>query len=56
MHPVPHVLLYAALCLLPALILLPLRFLDREPRNEIRQEQPDDEDRDPGPAVLPLAA
>lgn len=34
-----HVLLYCLLCLVPALILLPLRFLDREPRNETAQEQ-----------------
>lgn len=34
-----HVLLLIVLCCLPALILLPLRFLDREPRNEIAHEQ-----------------
>ena len=34
-----HVLLYALLCLVPALVLLPLRILDRHPRNEITDEQ-----------------
>jgi hypothetical protein len=40
-----HVLLYVALCCLPALILIPLRILDREPSNEIVHEQePRDEE------------
>jgi len=39
-----HVLLYIALCCLPALILLPLRILDREPRNEITHESGDGRD------------
>ena len=43
-----HVLLYAALCCAPALILLPLRILDREPRNEITHESGDDGKREPG--------
>ena len=50
-----HVLLYVCLCLVPALFLLPLRFLDRDPRNEITDEQPGGEDRD-RPDLLPMAA
>ena len=37
-----HVLLYVLLCAAPALVLLPLRILDREPRNEVTQDQPGD--------------
>jgi hypothetical protein len=49
-----HVLLYALLCAAPALILLPLRWLDREPRNETTLEQPggdQDHDGDSGPML-----
>lgn len=42
-----HVLLYALLCAAPALILLPLRLLDREPPNEITHESGDEEKREP---------
>lgn len=42
-----HVLLYIALCCLPALVLLPLRILDREPDNEISHEQQDEPRQDP---------
>jgi hypothetical protein len=48
-----HVLLWAVLCLLPALILIPLRVLDREPQNEIAHESDDEGKRDPDG---PLAA
>ena len=57
-----HVLLYALLCLVPALVLLPLRILDRHPRNEITDEQdpgdgrPEDDERDPGAGIAPAAA
>jgi hypothetical protein len=34
-----HVVVYVLLCLVPALILLPLHFLDREPDNANTQEQ-----------------
>jgi hypothetical protein len=43
-----HVVLYCLLPIVPGLVLLPLRFLDREPSNELTQEQDGDE-RDPGP-------
>jgi hypothetical protein len=51
-----HALLYALLCAAPALILLPLRYLDRPPSNEIRHESGDDTegDRD-GPVLLRAA-
>jgi hypothetical protein len=42
-----HVLLWAALCCAPALILIPLRILDREPSNEIAHEQECPPGRDP---------
>jgi hypothetical protein len=35
----PHLLVYVLWCLVPALVLLPLRLLDRDPLNEISQEQ-----------------
>ena len=49
-----HVLLYAALCLAPALILLPLRALDREPANEVTHES--DPEDGPEPDGLLAAA
>jgi hypothetical protein len=53
-----HALLYALLCLAPALVLLPVRILDRAPRNEVTHEQPgeDDDERDPGAGIVPAAA
>lgn len=41
-----HVLLYGLLCAAPALVLIPLRILDREPGNQVEhyQEQPGDDD------------
>ena len=42
-----HVLLYIALCAAPALVLLPVWHLDREPRNEIAQEQEGEPKQDP---------
>jgi hypothetical protein len=52
-----HVLLYALLCAAPALILIPLRFLDRPPRNEVTHESGDDtEDGRDGPVLLRAAA
>lgn len=43
-----HFGLYLGLCAAPAFILLPLRYLDREPSNEIVHEQPgDDQDQEP---------
>jgi len=50
-----HALLYIAMCLIPALFLLPLRFLDREPRNEIRHES-EPRDQEEGRAELRAAA
>ena len=53
-----HVLLYVLLCAAPALILIPLRILDRPPRNEIHHEQPGDTEEDgrDGPVLLRAAA
>ena len=48
----PHVVLYALLCASPALVLLPLKILDRPPSNEITQEQDGSQDR----AEMRLAA
>jgi hypothetical protein len=61
LHALLHFGLYAAWCASPALILLPVRRLDREPRNEIRHDQGDDGPAgDPGgvrgPAEMRLAA
>ena len=50
-----HVLLYAALCLAPALVLLPVWHLDRGPSNEIVQEQDPDGQED-GRAEVAAAA
>jgi hypothetical protein len=47
-----HALVLIALCCAPALVLLPLRFLDREPSNEIAHESSDDRERDPEPPLL----
>lgn len=48
-----HALVCIALCCVPALVLLPLRFLDREPSNEIAHEQ---ENEPRMPAEMSLAA
>ena len=61
MSHLPHALIYAGLCSLPLLIMLPLWLLDagRPPRNEIIQEQPGDgseDECDPGPGTLLAAA
>ena len=48
-----HVFLYSLLCSAPALILIPLRILDREPSNEIIHEQ---DDRDGDSAEMRAAA
>lgn len=42
-----HVLLYVLLCAAPAMVLLPVWHLDREPSNEITQEQQDETRQDP---------
>lgn len=42
-----HVLLYIVLCAAPALVLLPIWHLDREPSNEISQEQEGEPRHDP---------
>lgn len=47
LHIVLDVLLYALPCLAPALILLPVRVLDREPENEIVHEQPGGGEQEP---------
>lgn len=54
-----HVLLYALLCLTPALILIPLRIIDRDPANEIGDEQDPDgpsPDRDEDGAAMRIRA
>jgi hypothetical protein len=58
MSHVHHALIYVGLCPLPLLIMLPLWLLDadRAPRNEIAQEQPGDEEREPDPEALPSLA
>jgi hypothetical protein len=50
-----HVLLYVLLCFAPALVLLPIWHLDREPSNEVTQVQEDEPRRDPD-ADLAVAA
>lgn len=56
LHALYHALLYALWCVAPAAILIPLRILDRPPRNEVTHESGgDDQDRD-GDAGPMLAA
>ena len=50
-----HVLLYVLLCLAPALVLLPVWKLDREPRNEIRHDQQDEPRQDPDDSLAVAA-
>ena len=50
-----HVLLYIGLCLAPALVLLPVWHLDREPDNALVQHQEDEPRQDPD-AELAVAA
>jgi hypothetical protein len=50
-----HVLLYVILCAAPALVLLPIWHLDREPSNEVTQIQEDEPRQDPD-AELAVAA
>jgi len=52
LHALLHFGLYALLCLAPAGILLPVRWLDREPDNGVVHEQGDDQD----PDIMPAAA
>jgi hypothetical protein len=49
------VLLYIVLCLAPALVLLPVWHLDREPSNEVTQVQEDEPQRDPDAGLAVVA-
>lgn len=51
-----HVLLYALLCAAPALVLLPVRWLDRPPSNETIHEQPSEDDQDHDGDAGPMLA
>lgn len=50
-----HALLYVLLCAAPALVLLPIWGLDREPSNEIRHDQQDEPRDDPDDTLAVVA-